>query len=113
MLAQVRSWWRAPTQQSRLAGEMASEMDSHMDRYAADLIARDVEPGEARRLARIEFGSTAATAEECREAVGLRWSSEFAGDLRYKCRVKDGRFPNERFVNRSRRSPGMQGARQG
>jgi hypothetical protein len=87
MLAQVRSWWRALTGPSRLAGEMASEMDSHMDRYAADLIARGVEPGEARRLARIEFGSTAATAEECREAVGLRWPSEFARDLRYAARV--------------------------
>ena len=53
MLAQVRSWWRALSGQSRLAGEMASEMDSHMERYAADLIARGMEPGEARRRARI------------------------------------------------------------
>ena len=87
MLAQVRSWWRALTGQSRLAGEMASEMDSHMERYAADLVARGVEPGEARRRARIEFGSTAAAVEECREAVGLRWPNEFARDLRYAARV--------------------------
>jgi predicted permease len=87
MLAQVRSWWRALTGPSRLAGEMASEMDSHMERYAADLMARGVEPGEARRRARIEFGSTAAAVEECREAVGLRWPNEFARDLRYAARV--------------------------
>jgi predicted permease len=87
MLAQVRSWWRALTGQSRLSGEMASEMDSHMERYAADLVAGGVEPGEARRRARIEFGSTAAAAEECREAVGLRWPNEFARDLRYAARV--------------------------
>ena len=87
MLAQAKSWWRALTGQSRLAGEMASEMDSHMERYAADLIARGVEPGEARRRARVEFGSTAAAAEECREAVGLRWPNEFARDLRYAARV--------------------------
>ena len=87
MLAQVRSWWRALTGQSRLADEMASEMDSHMERYAADLVARGVEPVEARRRARVEFGSTAAAAEECREAVGLRWPNEFARDLRYAVRV--------------------------
>jgi len=87
MLAQVRSWWRALTGQSRLADEMASEMESHMERYAADLVARGVEPGEARRQARIEFGSTAAAVEECREAVGLRWPNECARDLRYAVRV--------------------------
>ena len=59
MLAQVRSWWRALTGRSRLDGEMASEMDSHIERYAADLAAGGVEPGEARRRARIEFGSAA------------------------------------------------------
>ena len=87
MRAQARSWWRALTGRSRLAGEMASEMDSHMERYAADLVAGGVEPGEARRRARIEFGSTAAAAEECREAVGLRWPDEFARDVRYAARV--------------------------
>jgi predicted permease len=50
-------------------------------------MARGVEPGEARRRARIEFGSTAAAAEECREAVGLRWPNEFGRDLRYAVRV--------------------------
>ena len=87
MLAQIRSWWRALRGQSRLADEMASEMDSHMERYAADLVARGVEPGEARRQAHIEFGSTAAAAEECREAVGMRWPDEIARDLRYAARL--------------------------
>ncbi len=87
MLAQARSWWRALTGQSRLAGEMASEMDSHMERYAADLIARGVGADEAHRRARIEFGSTAAAAEECREAVGMHWPDEIRRDLRYAARV--------------------------
>jgi hypothetical protein len=85
--AQVKSWWRALTEQARLDGEIASEMDSHMERYAADLVAGGVEPGEAHRRARIEFGSTAGAAEECREAVGLRWPNEIARDLRYAARV--------------------------
>jgi len=87
MLAQLRSWWRALTRQSRLEEEMAVEMDGHMERYAADLAARGVEPGEARRRARVEFGSVPAAAEECREAAGLRWPDEFVRDLRYAARV--------------------------
>ncbi|HTQ56970.1 MAG TPA: ABC transporter permease [Bryobacteraceae bacterium] len=79
----MRLWGRA----SRVAREIASEMDSHMERYAADLMARGVQPEEARRRARIEFGSTAAVAEECREAVGLRWPDEVVRDLRYAARV--------------------------
>ena len=72
---------------SRVAREIASEMDSHIERCTADLIERGVEAGEARRRARIEFGSTASVAEECREAVGLRWPDEIARDLRYAARV--------------------------
>jgi predicted permease len=87
MLASLRSWWRALTRRSRLEAEMASEMDTHMERYAADLIARGVESGEARRRARLEFGSVPAAAEECRDAVGLRWPDEVVRDLRYAARV--------------------------
>jgi len=87
MLAQMKSWWRAVTGQERLAEEIAAEMESHMERYATDLEAQGIEPAEARRRARIELGSSAATAEECREAVGLRWPTEFARDLRYGSRV--------------------------
>ena len=78
---------RLPGSGSRVAREIASEMSSHMERYAADLIAQGVEPAEARRRARIEFGSTVTVAEECREAVGLRWPDEIRRDLRYAARV--------------------------
>ncbi len=87
MRAKVHSWWRALTRRSRLEQEMASEMDGHLERYAADLEARGIESGEARRLARLEFGSMAAATEECREAVGLRWPDELARDVRYAARV--------------------------
>jgi predicted permease len=87
MLAQAKSWWRALTGQARLSGEISSEMDSHMERYAADLMAGGLAAGEARRRARMEFGSTVAAVEECREAVGLRWPDEIVRDLRYAVRV--------------------------
>ena len=87
MLAPVRSWWRALTGQSRLSEEMRAVMDSHMERYAEDLIAGGVDAAEAHRRARIEFGSRADAAEECRQAVGLRWTNEIARDVRYAARV--------------------------
>lgn len=77
-------WWRRG---SRVAREIESEMASHMEQYAADLIARGVAPEEAHRRAHIEFGSRVAVAEECREAAGLRWPDEIARDLRYAARV--------------------------
>ena len=77
-------WWNRG---SRVEREIASEMDSHIERYAADLVARGIAPVEAQRRARIEFGSKAAVAEECREASGLRWPDEIARDLRYAARV--------------------------
>jgi predicted permease len=80
----MRRWW---ARGSRVAREIQIEMDSHMERYAADLIASGVEPDEARRRARVEFGSTVSVAEECREAVGLRWPDEIVRDLRYATRV--------------------------
>lgn len=87
MLPRLRSWWRALTQRQRLDHEMASEMDSHIERYAADLASRGVPRDEANRLARIEFGSRASASEECRDAVGLRWPSEISRDLRFALRV--------------------------
>jgi hypothetical protein len=78
-MARMHSWWRALTRRSRLEEEMVSEMDGHIERYAADLEARGIERGEARRLARLEFGSMVAAAEECREAVGLQWPDDRSG----------------------------------
>jgi len=76
-------FWRP----SHLSREVASDIEGHIERYTADLIAGGIEPDEARRRARMEFGSTAAVAEECREAAGLRWPDEFLRDLRYGTRV--------------------------
>ena len=77
----MRSWRPGSTR------DIASEMEGHIERYTNDLIARGVDPAEASRRARIEFGSTVTAAEECREAVGLRWPDEFRRDVRYAVRV--------------------------
>jgi predicted permease len=67
--------------------DMQSELASHMERYVEDLVARGTPVDEARRRARIEFGTVNAIRDECRESVGLRWPLEIARDLRYAARV--------------------------
>jgi predicted permease len=87
LLSRVRSWLRASTRQTRLEREMQDELEFHIDQYAADLRARGVSAEEARRLARVEFGSMDARKEECREALGLRLLGEAHADLRYTLRL--------------------------
>ncbi|PYR94218.1 MAG: hypothetical protein DMF84_06625 [Acidobacteria bacterium] len=42
--------------------------------------------GEARRRARVDFGSAEARKEECRDALGLRLLDQLVTDGRYACR---------------------------
>ena len=58
-----------------------------MEQRAEDLIRTGLAPEEARRRARIEFGSRESYKEQCREAAGLRWLNELRQDLRYAARV--------------------------
>jgi predicted permease len=66
---------------------MEEEMAFHLECYQADLIAQGIDPAEARRRARLEFGcSSAAVEERCRDAYGLRLWDDFIADLRYALR---------------------------
>ncbi len=46
-----------------------------------------MDPSEAARRARIEFGATEATKDECRQAWGLQWTDELRADLRLTFRT--------------------------
>jgi predicted permease len=65
---------------------MAAEMRHHMEAYADDLVRRGLTVDEARRRARVEFGSAAEAQEACREARGIRVFDELRQDLRYASR---------------------------
>jgi predicted permease len=66
---------------------MNEEIAFHLESYQADLIAQGIDPAEARRRARLEFGSSSAAVEErCRDAYGLRLWDDFIADLRYALR---------------------------
>jgi predicted permease len=65
---------------------MSDEMRFHMEAYTDDLVHAGLTPDEARRRARIEFGSAPAAQEDCREARGVRVFDELRQDLRYGLR---------------------------
>jgi len=87
VLPRTRSFLKAIFHRSRLEREMQAELTSHMERYVQDLVARGLPLEQARRRARIEFGTVDAIRDECRESVGLRWPLEIARNLRYAARV--------------------------
>jgi putative ABC transport system permease protein len=86
LLARARSLWRAVRGSSGLGAEMEEEFRFHVDRRAEDLVRSGVAPAEARRRARMEFGSMERWREEGREARGLRFIDALRGDVRYAVR---------------------------
>ncbi len=86
-LSRIRSWFKAMTHRSRLDGEMQSELEFHIESYAADLIRSGISRGEAMRRARLELGSVTARKEECRESLGLRLLDDLLADVSYGLRM--------------------------
>ncbi len=69
-----------------LEGEMDAEMRFHMESYAADLMRSGLDPAEAQRRARMEFGGFELAKEDCRQALGFRFLSDLRQDLQYAAR---------------------------
>jgi len=63
------------------------ELRFHLDQHIADLVAKGVDPAEARRLARIELGGPEQVKEECRDARPTRWLEDFWQDATYALRT--------------------------
>ena len=86
-LARFKSWTHAITRRRDFERDMQRELQAHVELYEAELVRRGVDAGEARRLARAEFGSIEARKDECRQAVGLRLLNELRADIRYAIRL--------------------------
>ncbi|MGJ5820405.1 ADOP family duplicated permease [Paludibaculum fermentans] len=80
------SRWRHLWFRSRSEQQLEKELQFHMALYADELIAQGQEPGEARRLARLELGGPEQVKEACRDARGTRWVEDFVLDVRYAVR---------------------------
>jgi predicted permease len=65
----------------RLEDEMAEEIRGHIDARASDLVRGGLDPVEAQRRARLEFGAVERYKEEVRAARGLRLVDELSADL--------------------------------
>jgi predicted permease len=66
--------------------ELAEELDSHLQLLADEWMRRGVPPAEARRRARLQFGSVESAKESYRDQRGLPLLDTTAQDLRYALR---------------------------
>jgi predicted permease len=84
----VRSFWHNVVHRSEMEDHMADELQFHIERRAEDLVARrGMTPADARRVARLEFGSVEKFKEEARQSFGLRLVDEWRTDLRHALRT--------------------------
>jgi putative ABC transport system permease protein len=79
--ARVRSLLAGLLRRRHIEADMAGEIEFHIETRTRDLVARGMSPDEARRTARIEFGSVERYKEEVRGARGLRLTDELTSDL--------------------------------
>jgi putative ABC transport system permease protein len=80
------TWWRRVISRRRLETELDAELREHFDRLVADFKRAGHGDGDARRLARLEFGGLDQVKEACRDERGTQWVEETAQDIRYGLR---------------------------
>lgn len=71
---------------SRRESELAEEIDAHIQLLAEENAGRGLPPEEARRRAKLQFGSVESTKESYREQRGLQALDVIVQDLRYAFR---------------------------
>ena len=69
-----------------LDGDLHSEIRWHLDLETERNISRGMNPDEARRRARLDFGAVEAMKETHREGRGVQWLDETVADVRYALR---------------------------
>jgi predicted permease len=72
---------------SEIDAEMEEELRSHIQHRADDLERTGLDPAEAERRARIEFGGQAKYKEECHDALGNNFIETLVQDVRFSLRV--------------------------
>ena len=85
--ASIRSFFVGLLRRDRVEDDLTDEVAFHLDARVKDLIRRGLSPDEARRQARLEFGSIERYKEDVRHARGLRLVDELRADLLYGWRA--------------------------
>jgi hypothetical protein len=81
---QLRSLFRRPA----VDDELDRELTMHIEQLTRELMAESgLSEGEARRAARLRFGSPVAAREQCRDVRRVNVLEDFARDTRYAARV--------------------------
>ena len=71
----------------RMDEELQDELQFHLEMQARKNQDRDLDPAEARRRARLQFGSFERATEECRDTRGFPSIETFFQDLSYALRI--------------------------
>ncbi|HVG17605.1 MAG TPA: permease prefix domain 1-containing protein, partial [Blastocatellia bacterium] len=78
---------RALFRRYELDRELDEEVRFHLEREVEENVRGGMTPGEARRVARVNFGGVEQIKEECREVRGTRLIENLWQDLRYGART--------------------------
>jgi hypothetical protein len=83
-----RLWWRIEIilRKSRVEEELDQELRYHLKREIQENIRNGMDPIEARRRARVDFGGLDRTMERVRDERGGRGIEDLAQDIRYSLR---------------------------
>ncbi len=85
-LRDLRLRLRAIVARGRVERELDDELAFHVEREIARLVADGVDPADARRRARLRFGSAALAADQCRDERGTAFIDTTIRDVAYAMR---------------------------
>jgi predicted permease len=70
-----------------MEAQLERDLRFHLDIHAGDLVARGIDPDQARRQARLALGGPEQVKEQCRDVRGTRWLEDLVRDVRYALRT--------------------------
>ena len=80
-------WYQRFFRRGLTEKHLDAELRFHLDQRIADLVATGMAPEEARRRARLEFGSLDQVKEECRDVGAGRFVETLIQDIRFGLRT--------------------------
>jgi putative ABC transport system permease protein len=81
------TWWQRLWRRGQMEEQLDKELQFHLEQHVSELMARGVEPGGARRQARLAIGGPEKVKEQCRDERGTRWLEDLAVDVRFALRM--------------------------
>jgi predicted permease len=87
MWTRIRLWLASLLRRRRFDADLADELDFHLRARAEHWEARGLSPSEARRRARLEFGSVHSVSADVRDVRRGAWVEHVARDVRYGFRA--------------------------